>query len=119
MPVSTTPPQDEDTPGAMEYYQWKMIGETILVKSNINNWISCTPGTGSLIAWVSGTLDCSMVESITTECPDLPVGKILSFHGGINFRSLNYKYSKFLILKSVTVKQQLFTRYLILRVHEF
>ena len=78
MPVSRVAPENESTRGALEFTEWGLIGSEILVKSNINNWIACTPGSGSLVTWTPGTLNCRLIKSITTNCPDLPAGKFFS-----------------------------------------
>ena len=43
-PVSTEIPLSGTQPRAMEFSWWQQIGLEFLVKSNINNWIACTPG---------------------------------------------------------------------------
>ena len=49
LPVSTTTPLSEDETGAMNFSNWKEIGTDFLIKSNINNWISCSESGGSLV----------------------------------------------------------------------
>ena len=68
-PVSTTPPTSETDYAAMDFNLWKSIGKEILVKSNLNHWITCTPGTGSLLAWTPGTLKCGVVKNVSSQCP--------------------------------------------------
>ena len=41
--ISTSTPQRENERGAMEFSYWKLMGSTILIKTNINNWIRCSP----------------------------------------------------------------------------
>ena len=67
--VSTTPPTSETDYAAMDFNIWKSIGQEILVKSNLNHWFSCTPGTGSLLTWAEGTLNCGVVKNVSTLCP--------------------------------------------------
>ena len=69
---STTPPSDTVQHGALDFPLWQHIGEEIMVKSNINNWIACVPLLGSLATWIVGSLDCRMIKSITNTCSDLP-----------------------------------------------
>jgi hypothetical protein len=73
-PRSTTPPSDAHELGALDFSLWRHVGEAgeFMVKSNINNWIACAEGTGSLVGWVSGTIACRLVKSITVICPQLP-----------------------------------------------
>ena len=51
VPISTTPPLNETDYNAMNLSQWKQLGRQVLIKSNINNWLVCHPGTGSLVDW--------------------------------------------------------------------
>ena len=67
--VSTTPPSSETDYAAMEFYLWKSIGQEILIKSNLNHWISCTPGGGNLLTWTSGTMNCRVVKNVSSQCP--------------------------------------------------
>ena len=41
--VSTTIPLNENRREAMEFSWWSLIGSEFLVKSNINNWLACSP----------------------------------------------------------------------------
>ena len=41
--VSTTIPLNENQREAMEFSWWSSIGSEFLVKSNINNWLACSP----------------------------------------------------------------------------
>ena len=72
VPISTTPPMNETDYSAMDFSLWKDIGRQILIKSNINNWLKCNPGTGSLVAWKSGTVKCQIVKQVTETCKDRP-----------------------------------------------
>ena len=40
----------------------------ILIKSNINHWIRCQPGRGSLVDWTSGDVTCHLVKFIASRC---------------------------------------------------
>jgi hypothetical protein len=40
----------------------------VLVKSNINHWVTCTPGTGSLVTKINGSMACSIVQLVATAC---------------------------------------------------
>ncbi|KAL9960235.1 hypothetical protein ACROYT_G033666 [Oculina patagonica] len=46
---STTPPLNETDYNALIFSQSKQLSREILVKSNINNWLICNPGSGSLV----------------------------------------------------------------------
>ena len=56
VPVSTTPPLNETDYNAVNFSLWKKLGRQILIKSNINNWLVCDPGNGSLVDWQYGQL---------------------------------------------------------------
>ena len=49
--VSTTPPSHDTDYNAVKFSLWKQLGSEFLVKSNINNWLVCVPGTGSFVEW--------------------------------------------------------------------
>lgn len=67
-PTSTTVPQAPTSPGALEFSRWAAVGDKFLIKSNINHWIRCAPGTGSLVTETTGTLTCSIVQLVATAC---------------------------------------------------
>ena len=66
--ISKTPPSDETDYNAMNFPQWKQIGREFLIKSNINNWLSCQPGSGSLVDWQDGSISCRIVNHVTDDC---------------------------------------------------
>ena len=70
VPVSTTPPLNETDFNAMNFSQWKQLGRQVLIKSNINNWLICHPGTGSLIDWQTGDVSCHVAKRVTDTCRD-------------------------------------------------
>jgi hypothetical protein len=67
-PTSTTIPLDPMITGAMDFAMWPTFGENVLVTSNVNQWLTCTPGTGSIAAFTSGTMTCSLERVIATAC---------------------------------------------------
>ena len=72
VPISTTPPMNETDYNAINFSQWKQLGRQVLIKSNINNWLVCHPGTGSLVDWQDGDVSCQIVKHVTTTCNDKP-----------------------------------------------
>ena len=68
VPISTTPPLDETDYNAMDFSLWKELGRQFLIKSNINNWLVCHPGTGSLVDWQDGDVSCQVVKRVTNTC---------------------------------------------------
>ena len=69
--ISTTPPLNEHDYNAFEFSLWKRFGTEIFIKSNINNWLVCSPNGGSFVDWRRGSVDCKIVNHITdAECQD-------------------------------------------------
>ena len=58
VPISTTPPLNESSLGAVDWNLWKNIGKELMVKSNINDWIVCQPNGGSLVTKKDGSMSC-------------------------------------------------------------
>ena len=46
--ISTTPPLNESSLGAVDWDLWKNIGKEFMIKSNINDWLVCQPNIGSI-----------------------------------------------------------------------
>ncbi|KAJ7355126.1 hypothetical protein OS493_027915 [Desmophyllum pertusum] len=72
VPISTTLPLNETDYNAMNFSQWKHLGRQVLIKSNINNWLVCHPGTGSLVDWQRGNVSCQIVKRVTDTCKERP-----------------------------------------------
>ena len=71
--ISTTVPLSETQYDAMNFSLWKNIGSDVLIKSNINNWITCKPGSGSLVDWVAGSMACLLVKEVNPQgCGTVP-----------------------------------------------
>ena len=68
VPISTTPPLSETDYNAINFSQWKQLGRQVLIKSNINNWLICYPGTGSLVDWQDGSISCQLAKYVTDTC---------------------------------------------------
>ena len=68
VPTSEKPPLKEYRKGAIEFRAWAQFGTEFLIKSNINHWIACKPGNGSLVYGVDGTLDCRNIKDVGTNC---------------------------------------------------
>ena len=69
--ISVTPPLNEHDYNAFEFSLWKQFGREFLVKSNINNWLVCSPREGSFVDWSRGRVDCKIVKNITeAACQD-------------------------------------------------
>ncbi len=66
--VSTTVPLSETQYEAMNFTLWRTIGKEFLVKSNINNWIACEEGTGSMVLEKMGSISCKLVKQVSQKC---------------------------------------------------
>ena len=66
--VSTTPPSHPHDYNALDYIQWKDIGEDFLSTSDINHWFSCTPGSGNLVRKTTGPINCRNVKNVYSTC---------------------------------------------------
>ncbi|KAL9960598.1 hypothetical protein ACROYT_G034077 [Oculina patagonica] len=80
VPVSTTTPLNETDYNAMEFLLWRQFGKGILIKSNINNWLVCSPDTGSLVEWQEGNVICKVTKRVTDTCSEVPPSSYL-VHG--------------------------------------
>jgi len=65
---STTPPKGETDYNAMDFNLWNDLGHEFMVKSNINHWIACKEGTGSLVDFKQGNLQCRIIKNVATKC---------------------------------------------------
>ena len=68
--TSTTPPLNETDYNAVKFSLWKQLGRQVLIKSNINNWLICDPGTGSLVDLQDGSVNCRIIERVVAKCND-------------------------------------------------
>ena len=66
--VSTSVPLSETHYEAMNFALWRTIGNEFLIKSNINNWIACKEGTGSLVQQKKGSITCKLVKQVSKQC---------------------------------------------------
>ena len=80
--VSTTVPLSETHYEAMNFALWRTIGKEFLIKSNINNWIACKDGSGSLVMQKSGSLSCKLVKQVSKQCAGVVPKSITIHHRG-------------------------------------
>lgn len=66
--VSTTVPLSETHFDAMNFALWRVIGNETLIKSNINNWIVCKEGSGSIVMQKAGSVNCKLVKQVSQQC---------------------------------------------------
>jgi hypothetical protein len=70
--TSDTAPQNETDYNAVDFLLWKTIGSEFMIKSNINNWVACLPGTGSFVTKTPGKIDCTLIKQINNRCSVTP-----------------------------------------------
>ncbi|KAL9960617.1 hypothetical protein ACROYT_G034100 [Oculina patagonica] len=70
--VSTTVPLSETHYEAMDFALWRTNGKEFLIKSNVNNWITCKEGTGSIVQQKAGSITCKLVKQVSKECGSVP-----------------------------------------------
>ena len=68
VPISTNPPLNESSLGAVDWNVWKDIGKDFMVKSNINDWIVCQPRGGSIVTIKGGGISCENIKNVATAC---------------------------------------------------
>ena len=88
--VSTTVPLSETHYEAMDFALWRTIGNQTLIKSNINNWIACKEGTGSIVRQKVGSVTCKLVKQVSQQCAEVVPS---SFNGqSLSSSSLYYYF---------------------------
>ena len=68
--ISTTAPLNETDYNAVNFSLWKQLGRQVFMRSNTNNWLVCHPGTGNLVDWQEGNVNCRIVKHVTNTCKD-------------------------------------------------
>ena len=70
--ISTTPPRDENELGSMDFELWKEIGNEVLIKNTVNNWLICSENGGSLVEMRNGPLSCNITKIVVEDvCEDV------------------------------------------------
>ena len=85
---------------------WRQLGRQVLIKSNINNWLICLPGTESLVDWLEGNVSCQIVKYVTDTCKDkLAPGKFSPSQGyGPMFYTSTYFGSTYYYFEGYTLQ---------------
>ena len=92
--VSTTVPFSETHYEAMNFALWRTIGKETLIKSNINNWIVCKEGTGSIMRQKAGSINCKLVKQVSKQCAGgVPKTLVMHNYGPYLSSSSLYYYS--------------------------
>jgi len=91
--VSKTAPLSETHYEAMNFDLWRTIGNQTLIKSNINNWIICSEGTGSIVRQKAGSINCKLVKQVSQQCAGVvPTSVNFDSSGAYLSRSSLYYY---------------------------
>ena len=90
--VSTTVPLSETDYQATNFSLWSTIRKEFLIKSNINNWIACKEGTGSLVQKKAGSITCKLVKQLSKQCAGVPNSFKLHSNGPTLDASSHYYY---------------------------
>merc|ERR1719313_1787419 len=82
----------------MEFTKWEAFGDEFLVKSSINDWVSCTPGSGSLVEMTAGSISCSNIKNMGGGCSGRAPTSLATYgHGpAINVASLFYYWDGYI-----------------------
>ena len=88
--ISTTPPLNESSLGAVDWNLWKNIGKELMIKSNINDWIVFQPNISvvSIVTTNKGSISCHNIKNVSTVCSDVSPN-------GINWRAVGPRLSFF------------------------
>ena len=90
--VSTTVPLSETHYEAMSFALWRTIGKEFLIKSNINNWIACKEGTGSIVQQKAGSITCKLVKLVSNQCAGVVPKSLVMYTYGPYLESSNLYY---------------------------
>ena len=92
VPISTTPPLNESSLGAVDWNVWKDIGKDFMVKSNINDWIVCQPSGGSIVTHKEGSISCQNVKNVATACSGVVPNRMKWYSAGPSPRTSSFYY---------------------------
>ncbi|KAL9960641.1 hypothetical protein ACROYT_G034125 [Oculina patagonica] len=90
--VSTTVPLSETHYEAMDFAWWRTIGKKTLIKSNINNWIACKEGTGSIVQQKAGSITCKQVKQVSKQCAGVVPKSLALNSNGLIISASSAKY---------------------------
>ena len=92
VPISTTPPLNESSLGAVDWNIWKDIGKDFMVKSNINDWIVCQLKGGSILTKKGGSLSCQNIKNVATACSGVAPNKMYWLSRGLSLYASSCYY---------------------------
>ena len=89
---TATVPLNETHYEAIDFALWRTIRKEFLIKSNINNWIACKEGSGSLVMQKAGSLSCKLVKQVSKQCAGVVPKSIGMDSNGPNLSSSSLYY---------------------------
>ncbi|XP_020893406.1 uncharacterized protein LOC110232532 [Exaiptasia diaphana] len=105
VPVSTTPPLSETDYAALDFALWKKIGvQEVIIKSNINHWIQCNEGTGSLVNWRTGSFTCKVIKAVASDCIDTVPSQLAIANYGPYFKKSSGSLTTYYLFEVFTTK---------------
>ena len=63
-----------------------------MVKSNINDWIVCQPGGGSIVTKKLGSLSCQNIKNVATACSGVVPNRMRWYSPGPSLHASSYYY---------------------------
>ena len=63
------------------------IGMQTLIKNNINNWIVCKEGSGSVVRQKAGSLSCKLVKQVSQQCAGVVPKSLVLYSCGPHLNS--------------------------------
>ena len=76
----------------MDFSLWRSIGKEFLIKSNINNWIACKEGSGSIVQQKAGSITCKLVKQVSDQCPGVVPKSVVLQGAGMYLSGSTYYY---------------------------
>jgi len=95
-PTSTTIPTSRTSTGAVDFTKWASLGDEVMATSDINHWVKCQPGSGSIVTKTDGTLTCQMVKTVPNTCmTTVPAYWGTNVPTGLGFFASSSQYSAY------------------------
>lgn len=101
--TSTTIPTSPTTLGALDFAKWASLGDEVMASSDVNNWVKCQPGTGSVVGKVEGTVTCQAVKAVVNFCNNVVPGYwFTSLPNGFGFNASSSAFSTYYFYEGST-----------------
>ena len=76
----------------MNFALWRTISKEFLIKSNINNWIACKKGSGSLVQQKAGSITCKLVKQVSNQCAGVLPTSLILHNKGLYISASSFYY---------------------------